>query len=171
MVTAFLLPEKFQADALIEAAAVAKKTTDGAAIVEQRVEPVFVLAEKMKSPTYYSVTTVKEYAFDRFEDASKLLVEALNSQVSKASPYVSISFREQSSLEASRCLEHVLQYVTSNQNHIAKPLVRFPDQTGHPVQSKLITLERSEVSGITAMSSFGFTGGRHGQHKVIYATY
>lgn len=123
LVIAFVLPEKFQASALIEPASVAKKTTDGTAVVAQSVEPVLVLAEKMKSPTYYSATTLQACGLDRFDNAPKLLVEALKPHVSKASPYVSISFRAQSSREASRCLEHVLQDVTSNQNHIAKPLV------------------------------------------------
>ena len=76
------------ANALIEAAAVAKKTTDGAAIVAQSVEPVLVLAEKMKSPTYYPSATLQGYALDWFEDVPKLLVEALKSHVSKASSYV-----------------------------------------------------------------------------------
>lgn len=58
LVTAVVLPEKFQASALIEPASVAKKVKDDA-IGKGSIESSAILAEKMKVPTYYSEATIK----------------------------------------------------------------------------------------------------------------
>lgn len=120
---AFLLPVKYQASALIEVASVAKKNIESGTVVATSVEPVSVLAEKMKSPTYYSVATLEACGFSALPNPPRLLVDALKPMVARASPFVAVQFRASSPEEATRCLEHVLRDVVNQQGQIATPLV------------------------------------------------
>ena len=123
LITAFVLPEKFQASALIDSASVAKKSADSTAVVASSVEPVAVLAEKMKSPTYYSIETIEACRLANFANAPKMLVDRLKPSVAKASPYVAVSYKAPSPSEATLCLDHVLKDVIQNQEKISKPLI------------------------------------------------
>lgn len=113
LITAFVLPEKFQASALIEPASVASKG----------VESVSVLVEKMKSPTYYSPETIGACDLDNQINPAKLLVDRLKPTVPRNSPYASVSYLSKSSADAAKCIEFVLKDVSNNQAQISKPLV------------------------------------------------
>ena len=113
LITAYALPEKFQASALI----------DSASVVASSVEPVAVLAEKMKSPTYYSMQTIEACKLGETANAPKVLVDRPKPSVAKASPYVSLSYKAKSPAEATQCLDHVLKDVIQNQEKISKPLI------------------------------------------------
>ena len=123
LITALVLPEKYQASALIDSASVAKKSTESVSVAANSVEPVSVLAEKMKSPTYYSIGTIEACQLDGFANAPRMLVDRLKPSVAKASPYVSVSYKAASPAEATKCLDHVLKDVIQNQEKIAKPLI------------------------------------------------
>lgn len=112
-ITAFVLPEKFQASALIEPASVGSKS----------VEPVAVLVEKMKTPTYYSSTTLDTCGVDKLTNPAQTLVTRLKPNLPRNSPYASMSYRAESPADAAKCLEQVLKDVTQNQAQISKPLI------------------------------------------------
>ena len=113
LITAFVLPEKFQASALIEPASVASKG----------VESVSVLVEKMKSPTYYSSATIEACDLNDSVNPAKLLVDRLKPAVPRNSPYASVSYLAKSPSDAAKCLESVLKDVSNNQAQISKPLI------------------------------------------------
>lgn len=123
LITAFLLPVKYQASALIEVASVAKKNIESGTVMATSVEPVSVLVEKMKSPTYYSEATLEACGLNILPDSSKLLVDALKPMVARGSPFVAVQFRASSPAEAIRCLDHVLHDVVIHQGQIASPLM------------------------------------------------
>jgi LPS O-antigen subunit length determinant protein (WzzB/FepE family) len=120
-VTAFALPEQFQASALIEPASVSKKDKDS--IVKASVESPAVLAEKMKVPTYYIDATVKACDLVDEVNPAQALVRSLNPNVARNSNYVSVTFKTESAAIASACLESVLKDVASNQSRLAQPLI------------------------------------------------
>lgn len=119
VIAAFVIPEKFQASALIEPAAVASKA----------VESTTVLVEKMKSPTYYSIPTIEACGLTERVNPQNLLVQGLKPVVGRNSPYVSVSYRALSPADANKCLEFVLKDVAQNQAQLAKPLINNMEVT------------------------------------------
>lgn len=120
-ITAFALPEKFQASALIEPATVAVKS--GESVTAKSVEPVAVLTEKMRSPTYYSDTTIQNCGLSKDANPPKKLVDMLKPNVARNSQYISVNYKAPSPAAAVTCLESVLKDVVNNQAQIAKPLI------------------------------------------------
>jgi LPS O-antigen subunit length determinant protein (WzzB/FepE family) len=121
-ITAFVLPEKFQASALIESASVAKKERNES-IGKTGVESAAVLAEKMKVPTYYRAETIQACGLQDGVNSSQALVNGLKPSVARNSSYVSVSFKAESPAVAKSCLESVLKDVVDNQAQLAKPLI------------------------------------------------
>lgn len=121
-ITAYILPEKFLASALIEPASVAKKERNDN-ILKSAIESSGVLAEKMKVPTYYSDATIKACNLTDKVNPAQELVRNLNPSVPRNSAYVSVSFKAESPAIAATCLESVLKDVIENQARLAKPLI------------------------------------------------
>lgn len=122
LVIAFVLPEKFQASALIEPASMAKKERNDA-IAKVSVEPAAVLAEKMKVPTYYGAATIEACGLQKLVNPAQALVNGLKPSVPRNSTYVSVTFKAESPAVAATCLESVLKDVVENQARLAKPLI------------------------------------------------
>lgn len=122
VIAAFVLPEKFQASALIEPASVAKKERNDS-IAKASVEPVAVLVEKMKVPTYYGEATIKACNLSDAANPAQALVRGLNPNAPRNSAYVSVTFKAESPTIAATCLESVLKDVVENQARLAKPLI------------------------------------------------
>jgi LPS O-antigen subunit length determinant protein (WzzB/FepE family) len=122
LIMAFILPEKFQASALIEPASIAKKES-GDLIAKVSVELPAILAEKMKVPTYFSQDTIKSCALTDLANPAQALVRGLNPNVPRNSPYVSVTFKAESPAIAASCLESVLKDVVANQVLLAQPLI------------------------------------------------
>ena len=122
LVIAFVLPEKFQARALIEPASVGKKGKDDT-ITSAAVEPVAVLAEKMKVPTYYSAATIQACQLNDVANPADALVKRLGPSVARNSTYVSLSYKANSPALATACLESVLNDVAANQTALAQPMI------------------------------------------------
>jgi uncharacterized protein involved in exopolysaccharide biosynthesis len=121
LITAFVLPEKFQASVLIEPASVSKKEKDS--IAKGSVETSAILAEKMKQPTYYGDATIKACDLTDKVNPAQALVKGLNPNVARNSTYVSVTFKAESPAIATACLESVLKDVVANQARLAKPLI------------------------------------------------
>ena len=142
VVTAFVMPEKFRASALIESASVATRPSANAAIVRQSVELPAVLAEKMKQPTYYSDKTLKACITNPDANPSQTLVNRLKPNVARNSVYVSVSYLAPSSKIASACLESVLNDVVVNQARLSEPLI-------NNIQVELSNAEQELKAAIT----------------------
>ena len=116
IVTSMVLLEQFEAKALIESAKVASLTNSTNSTY---VESITVLAEKMRSPTYYDSKTlavcVNEGEGGNLEDLEK----SLNANVARNSNFVSVSYRAESRENAARCLEQVLEIVIARQKTLA----------------------------------------------------
>lgn len=102
---AFVLPEKFEASALVEPA----KVLGG------YIETSNVLAEKMRSPTYYSTATLDTCAYSGKRNARREFVKDLKPQVGRQSAFVSISMKAASPELARQCLAAVLEDVKRDQ--------------------------------------------------------
>lgn len=105
LATAFVLPEKFEASALVEPA----KVLGG------YIETSNVLAEKMRSPTYYSTATLDTCAYSGKRNARREFVKDLKPQVGRQSAFVSISMKAASPELARQCLAAVLEDVKRDQ--------------------------------------------------------
>ncbi len=111
---ALFLPEQFEAKALIESAKVASNSNSSS-----HVEPIAVLAEKMRSPTYYNNETLESCASGNGASSLDALATALNANVARNSNFVSVSYRAESQEKAVRCLEQVLAVVVDRQKLLA----------------------------------------------------
>lgn len=153
VVVAFVLPEKFQASALIEPASVAVRmyqndalTRQSPALTRQIVELPAVLAEKMKQPSYYSLETIKACAYHAEDISPQVLVNRLRPTVARNSTYVSISYLASSPLAASACLEAVLNDVVMNQVRLSEPFInKLQVELSNAEQElKAVTTERDQ---------------------------
>jgi hypothetical protein len=109
IVTSMVLPEQFEAKASIESARLTGDYLSSHA----------VLAEKMRSPTYYDSKTLAVCIGDSRGGNLETLAKSLNPNVSKNSNFVSVSFRTESREDAIRCLEQVLEVVVARQRELA----------------------------------------------------
>ena len=143
---AFILPEKFQARALIEPASVGKKGKDDT-ITSAAVESVAVLAEKMKVPTYYSAATIQACRLNDVVNPADELVKRLSPGVARNSTYVSLIYKAEMPAIATTCLESVLKDVAANQALLAQPLVNNlqADLESAEDQLKASTTERDQL--------------------------
>ena len=105
LAAAFVLPEKFEASALVEPA----KVLGG------YIETSNVLAEKMRSPTYYSTATLDTCAYSGKRNARREFVKDLKPQVGRQSAFVSIGMKAASPELARQCLAAVLEDVKREQ--------------------------------------------------------
>jgi uncharacterized protein involved in exopolysaccharide biosynthesis len=140
IITAFVLPEKFQASALIEPAAVGRKGKEDT-IESAVVETVAVLTEKMKVPTYYGEATIHACGLANKANPAEALVSRLKPSVARNSAYVAITYKAHSPAAASACLESVLKDVVTNQALLAQPLISN-------LESELVSAQEELNAGI-----------------------
>jgi uncharacterized protein involved in exopolysaccharide biosynthesis len=110
---AFTVPEKYESRAIVQ---------PGRALGSE-VEPVKVLAEKMRTPSYYSAATLTACEADRFVDPAGELARGLNPRVARESNFVSIAVRASSTQVTEECLKRVLADVVRNQAPLSKQLI------------------------------------------------
>ena len=108
VITSLTLPEQFEAKASIESA----RLTGGEVVSNA------VLAEKMRSPTYYDSKTRAVCIGEDREGTLEALAKSLNPNVAKNSNFVSVSYRAESREDAIRCLEQVLDVVIESQRNL-----------------------------------------------------
>jgi uncharacterized protein involved in exopolysaccharide biosynthesis len=132
LVAAFVLPEKFEASALVEPAKVMGKY----------IETSNVLAEKMRSPTYYSTATLDTCAYSGKRGARQAFVKDLKPQVGRQSTFVSISIRAASPELARQCLAAVVEDVKRDQSELVSQQVAAAKERLKREQEKLELAER-----------------------------
>ncbi len=106
----FVLPEKFKASGSIESTKVAANAVDD----------LQGLAEKMRSPTYYSTQTLQACGLADKINPGDQLAKDLNPTVGRQSSFVSVSFEASTPAQASHCLQAVLDDVRLNQSTLAR---------------------------------------------------
>lgn len=84
------------------------------------VEPVAVLVEKMRSPTYYDSKTLVECANEGRASNLQALTKALNVNVAKSANFISVSYRAESKDKAMRCLEQLLVLILERQKALTE---------------------------------------------------
>jgi hypothetical protein len=107
-VTSLALPDQFEATGLIQTASVGSMNSID-------VEPIAILVEKMRSPTYYDSRTLAAYVNEGGAGNLEALAKGLNVNVARNSNFVSISYRAEYRDKAMRCLEQVLVLVAERQ--------------------------------------------------------
>ena len=119
VVTAFVLPVKYQASAMLDSgrvgALILGTNTGGREVSSQELDPMPVLADKMKSPGFYSAETVLACGMVDSSGARAALASALSANVPRGSTFVSLTYQTDSAAAARVCLEAVLQDVIRNQ--------------------------------------------------------
>lgn len=106
----FVLPEKYQAIGAIESAEVAGKPVD----------KLQALAQKMRSPTYYSDATIAACGLSDQVGPADRLAKSLNPSVARESSYVAVSIEARTPDDARRCLGAVMEDVRRNQEPLAR---------------------------------------------------
>jgi len=110
VVVSFALPEKFRASGQIEPARVAGED----------VEEVSRLAEKLRSPTYYSIKTLEACQALEKENPADFVAKGLNPSVGRQSAFVSVAFEAESPAAARGCLGAVIDDVRRDQEVLAR---------------------------------------------------
>ena len=124
---AFLAPEKFQADVIVQ----------GALVAGQSVESPAVTVEKLKQPTYYSQETLTHCDIKDSATAFSSLAKDLKPALNKAAPVISLSYTTKSPELAKSCLESVITDIGKNQQRIAEPLIQMRKDQLANTQAKL----------------------------------
>ena len=109
IVTSMVLPEQFEAKASIESARLTNSYVTSNA----------VLAEKMRSPTYYDSETLAVCIGEDRGANRETLAKSINPNVAKNSNFVTVSYRAESREDAVRCLEQVLKNVIARQRELS----------------------------------------------------
>lgn len=158
--TAFVLPEKYLATAAIEPARV----------LGNHVESINVLAEKMRSPTYYSSNTFNVCGLSDKLNPAQIVTTELKPNVARQSAYVSISYKADSPQSASACLAAVLEDVNRNQNEIAAPQIELANARIRKEEEKLKLAEDFVAAVADKRTSFNFSDSQFSASSLLIAT-
>lgn len=110
---AFLSPQKFQAEALIQ----------GGVVAGQPIEPAVILIEKLKQPTYYSQNSLIQCAPNESGMNGQVLAREIKPTVVKNSSLISVTYKGYAAASAENCLNAVLLDIRRNQEQLPKPLI------------------------------------------------
>jgi len=127
--TAFVLPEKFLASATIQPTRV----------LGSDVESIAVLAEKMRSPTYYSQQSFRACDVTDSTNPSQTLATALNPNVARNSGFVSVSFKSTNINTSIACLNAVLDDVIKAQAVLKEPILQRANEDLRQTRQRLDT--------------------------------
>jgi LPS O-antigen subunit length determinant protein (WzzB/FepE family) len=75
-------------------------------------------------PMYYSKTTYEACNVVEKPEPGEVIAKALNPNLAKTSPIITISYKEESPENAQKCLEGVLDDIRTSQNLLAKPIIQ-----------------------------------------------
>jgi uncharacterized protein involved in exopolysaccharide biosynthesis len=157
---AFITPPKYQATANIQVARVAG--TD--------VETPNILVEKLKMPMYYSTESYSACnVMDKIEPG-EMIAKNLKPVLSKTTPIINFSYKEDSSINAQKCLESVLNDIRSNQNLLAKPILEGKKNQLTNLKQKLEAAERVIKILPNQSSNFDFSDTKFSASALLLAT-
>ena len=158
--TAFVIPEKFQASGAIQPARV----------MGNDVESINVLAEKMRSPTYYSAQSFAACGLEDRINPAQDLAKALNPNVARQSSFVSVVYKSKSIEISTACLNAVLADVQRDQDKVALQQIQIAQGTLEKEKEKLRQAEEF-VSTLSGKSlTFDFKDTQFSASSLLIAT-
>lgn len=158
--TAFVLPEKFLASA----------TVQPARVLDEDVEKVSVLAEKMRSPTYYSHQTFIACDVADSTNPAQTLAKALNPNVARNSAFVSVSFKSTNINTSVACLNAMLDDVKLNQNNIVQRQITLATATLNQEKEQLKLAEAFVAKLSDKALTFDFKDTQFSASQLLLAT-
>ena len=126
VVVSLLLPVKYEASGLIESGRVGFATLDQN-VGSREVEPLSVLAEKMKAPGFYDEKTLSVCGLDDNANPRQALIEGLSPSVARNSNFVSVTYQAESVEAAKACVNAVLTDVVASQQPAIDAVVRYTE--------------------------------------------
>jgi len=158
--TAFVLPEKFLASVTIQPARV----------LGEDVEKVSVLAEKMRSPTYYSQQSFTACDVADYANPAQTLATAINPNIARNSAFVSVSFKSTNINTSVACLNAVLDDVKLNQNDIAQRQIALATATLNKEKEQLKLAETFVATLSDKTLTFDFKDTQFSASQLLLAT-
>jgi len=157
---AFVIPEKFQASGSIQSTRV----------MGNDVESIAVLAEKMRSPSYYSAESFAACDLENTINPAQELVKSLNPNLARQSAFVSVSFKSKNIQTSTACLNAVLADVQRDQDKVAAQQLLIAQGTLEKEKEKL-KLAEEFVSTLSGKSlSFDFKDTQFSASSLLIAT-
>jgi uncharacterized protein involved in exopolysaccharide biosynthesis len=156
----FITPPKYQATANIQVAKVAD--TD--------VETPSTLVEKLKMPMYYSTESYSACKVMDKVEPGEVIAKNLKPVLSKTAPIINFSYKEDSPIDAQKCLESVLNDIRRNQNLLAKPILESKKNQLSNLKQKLEAAERVIKILPNQSSNFDFSDTKFSASALLLAT-
>lgn len=138
-----MLPVKYQASVAIEGGTVATKD----------VEPVAVLADRMRSPSFYSTETLVKCQDGADQNPAQSVVQMLGLNVPRDSTFVNISAKLKTRDAARICLEAVLDDVRTNQKNLFNAIKSSSDKELEHLKFELVRNEQLKAEEIKLYQS------------------
>ena len=136
VVVSLILPAQYQASALIDSGRVGYLSLE-TGVDSREVESLPVLAEKMKTPGFYSEQTLSVCGLAGKPNARQGLVQALAPAVGRNSGFVSVSFKAESVDAAKSCIEGVLMDVIAGQQSHIDAVINYTKREIENTQAQL----------------------------------
>ena len=114
LVVSFVLPVKYQANALIDSARVGFVSLERG-VDSRELEPLGVLAQRMQAPGFYSEETIDACGLRDKASPRRDLVDELAPSIARNGSFISIGYRSESIDLAKQCLQSVLADVSQSQ--------------------------------------------------------
>lgn len=157
---ALTLPSKFIASASIQPARVLGTDIESSA----------VLAEKMRSPTYYSAQTLIRCEVAEPDNSAKNLAAAINPHIPRNSAFVSVQFLSKDTQTSEACINAVLEDVRRNHNDLIEHQIGLAKATLEAEKERL-RLAEEIVSTLSSHSlSFDFKDTQFSASQLLLAT-
>lgn len=157
---AYILPEMFIASASIQSAKV----------LGNEIENATTLAEKMRSPTYYSVQTIEVCDATSTSNPQQKIATDIKPTVGKNSTFVAISYKSSSKKISIACLNSVLQDVQKNQNDIAQRQIQLAMAGLNKDKEKLKQAESLVTKLSEKTLTFDFKDTQFSASQLLFAT-
>lgn len=142
----------------------------GALVLGAPIEAPNLLAEKLKTPLYYSADTYRMCDLEDSPTPGEHLVKELRPGVNKNAPVVSLSFKGSTPDAAKKCLASVLSDVRANQKIFVQPVIDAKKAQLTTLQDKLRAAETvsRQISGKSLR--FDFTDPKFSAAALLTAT-
>jgi LPS O-antigen subunit length determinant protein (WzzB/FepE family) len=141
-----------------------------ARVADFDVEPPATLIEKLKMPMFYSQNTHMACNLMEKLEPGAVIVKTLKLTLVKNAPIITIAFQGESSEDAKKCLESVLDDVRINQNLLAKPILESRANQLLNMKLKLEAAERILKMLPKNNVSFDFSDSKFSASTLLLAT-
>jgi capsular polysaccharide biosynthesis protein len=116
------------------------------------VEASDLLLEKIKLPTYYSVTSYSACGLMAEPEPGVVIVENVTANLSKNQQIVNISYKADSRDGAHKCLGGIVNDIRDNQNNLARSIFKVEENKLIKLKKKLDALENTQKTRFNKIS-------------------